>query len=40
MALRLEDIVMRRTALGVLGDPGEPALEVAARIAAKELPLV
>jgi glycerol-3-phosphate dehydrogenase len=35
-AQRLADVVLRRTELGTLGDPGEPALAAAARVAADE----
>ena len=37
LAYTLEDIVLRRTGLGTLGDPGAEALEAAATIAAREL---
>jgi glycerol-3-phosphate dehydrogenase len=37
MALRLDDIVFRRTAVGTLGDPGVPALAAIADLAAREL---
>jgi glycerol-3-phosphate dehydrogenase len=37
MAVTLADVVFRRTGLGSAGDPGGGALEVAARIAAREL---
>jgi glycerol-3-phosphate dehydrogenase len=37
MALRLDDVVRRRTSLGALGHPGHDALETCARIMAPEL---
>jgi glycerol-3-phosphate dehydrogenase len=37
MAITLADLVFRRTGLGSTGDPGDRALEAAARIAAHEL---
>lgn len=37
MAKTLTDILMRRTGLGTLGDPGEAVLKKIARVAAKEL---
>jgi len=37
MACRLTDVVMRRTDLGCLGHPGEPALRACAQIMAAEL---
>jgi glycerol-3-phosphate dehydrogenase len=37
MALRLDDIVFRRTGIGTLGDPGASALETIADLAAREL---
>jgi glycerol-3-phosphate dehydrogenase len=37
MALRLSDVIVRRTALGAAGHPGEDAVEGCARIAADEL---
>lgn len=37
MALKLTDVVLRRTDLGTLGHPGRPALEEAVRLMAKEL---
>ena len=37
MALRLSDIVVRRTGVGSAGPPPRAALETAARIAAEEL---
>jgi glycerol-3-phosphate dehydrogenase len=37
MALRLSDIVVRRTALGAAGHPGADALRACGAIAAEEL---
>ncbi len=37
MALTLDDVVMRRTGIGQLGDPGSAALEAAATLMAAEL---
>ena len=37
MARRLTDIVLRRTGIATLGNPGMPVLENVARVAAKEL---
>ena len=37
MAIRLTDIVLRRTSLGALGPPGDEAVHECARIAAVEL---
>jgi glycerol-3-phosphate dehydrogenase len=37
MAVRLSDIVIRRTALGAAGHPGQPALRACAEVAAAEL---
>ena len=37
MAVALEDVIMRRTAIGQEGDPGPPALAQAATIMAREL---
>jgi len=37
MALRLSDVVFRRTGLGTIGHPGDAALHVAAAIMAEEL---
>jgi glycerol-3-phosphate dehydrogenase len=37
MARRLTDIVLRRTGIATLGNPGMPLLENVARVAAKEL---
>ena len=37
MALRLDDVVFRRTGLGTIGDPGEDGLRAAAAIMAEEL---
>jgi glycerol-3-phosphate dehydrogenase len=37
MALRLSDVIVRRTALGAAGHPGDDAVEGCARIAADEL---
>jgi glycerol-3-phosphate dehydrogenase len=37
MAVRLTDIVLRRTGLGAAGHPGSEALQACARIAAREL---
>ena len=37
MALRLSDVVFRRSGLGTIGHPGEPALRAAAAIMAEEL---
>ena len=37
MARTLSDIVMRRTGIGTLGNPGEDVLRKVAAVAAKEL---
>jgi glycerol-3-phosphate dehydrogenase len=37
MALTLEDVVMRRTGIGQLGDPGRENIESAATLMAREL---
>ncbi|HOW97277.1 MAG TPA: glycerol-3-phosphate dehydrogenase/oxidase [Kiritimatiellia bacterium] len=37
MAMRLDDVVLRRTGLGTLGHPGRPTLEECARLMAAEL---
>jgi len=37
MARTLPDIVMRRTGIGTLGNPGDAVLRKVARVAAKEL---
>ena len=37
MALHLEDVVLRRTDLGTAGNPGRDALEICARLMAREL---
>jgi glycerol-3-phosphate dehydrogenase len=37
MALTLEDVVMRRTGVGLLGDPGKPVLDDVSQIMAAEL---
>ncbi len=37
MALTFEDVVMRRTCIGQLGDPGEAAISTAASLMAREL---
>ena len=37
MAITLADVVLRRTGLGSVGHPGEPALHAAAEIASREL---
>jgi glycerol-3-phosphate dehydrogenase len=37
MALRLTDILLRRTSVGALGPPGDEAVHECARIAAVEL---
>jgi glycerol-3-phosphate dehydrogenase len=37
MALKLSDVVFRRTGLGTLGNPGEQSLEICSKIMAEEL---
>ena len=37
MAVKLEDVVFRRTALGTLGNPGENAIRICAKLMAAEL---
>ena len=37
MALKLADVVFRRTGLGTIGNPGDEALQVCANIMANEL---
>jgi glycerol-3-phosphate dehydrogenase len=37
MAYTLSDILMRRTGIGTLGNPGDDSLALAAKIAAEEL---